>query len=142
MQQLGARCVKIPGKPRPSAALRLQDMPYREWLRKAFPHLAEPALSETQRHVRPLRFRAGETVVREGDSADRFYIIKQGDVTVTRRDETGRDAVLATLGPGQFFGEMGLLADTPRTASVHAKTELEVLALDRETFRRALAHAE
>jgi CRP-like cAMP-binding protein len=116
-------------------------MPHREWLRKAFPHLAEPALSETQRHVRTLRFPAGETVVREGDSADRFYIIKQGDVTVTRRDETGQDAVLATLGPGQFFGEMGLLADTPRTASVQARTDLEVLALDREAFRRVVEQA-
>ena len=113
-------------------------MPYRAWLRKAFPHLAEPGLSEMQRHVRPLRFRAGEAVLRQGDSADRFYIIRHGEVTVTQRDETGRDAVLATLGPGQFFGEMGLLADTPRTASVHARTELEVLTLDRETFRRVL----
>jgi Cyclic nucleotide-binding domain len=113
-------------------------MPHREWLRKAFPHLAEPALSETQRHIRTLRFPAGETVVREGDSADRFYIIKEGEVAVTRRDRAGREAALATLGPGQFFGEMGLLEDAPRTASVHAKTDLEVLALDREAFRRVV----
>ena len=117
-------------------------MPHREWLRKAFPHLPEPALSETQHHVHPLHFRAGETVVREGDSPDRFYIIKHGDVTVTRRDETGRDAVLATLGPGQFFGEMGLLADMPRTASVHATTDLEVLAPDREAFRAVVERSE
>ena len=113
-------------------------MPYREWLRKAFPHVAEPTLGEAQRHVRTLRYRAGETVVRQGDSADRFYIITHGDVTVSHRDEAGREALLATLGPGQFFGEMGLLADTPRTASVHAATDLEVLALDREAFRGLL----
>ena len=118
-------------------------MAYREWLRKAFPHAAEPALSETQRHAQALSYRAGETVIRQGDPSDRFYIITAGEVTVSQRDEAGREAVLATLGPGQFFGEVGLLADTPRTASVragsdravHAETDLEVLALDREAFR-------
>ncbi len=48
---------------------------------------------------------------------------------------------MGTLGPGQFFGEVGLLAGTPRTASVRAVTALELLAVEGETFRALLAHS-
>jgi hypothetical protein len=109
---------------------------YDEWLAKAFPHASEQELAQTTHRLQTLRYAAGDTVVRQGDAADRFYIITAGEVGVTRKQEAGQEVELATLGPGQFFGEVGLLAHRPRTASVRARTDLEVLALDREDFGR------
>jgi uncharacterized RDD family membrane protein YckC len=74
-------------------------------------------------------------VVRQGDLADNFYIIARGQASVTHRDPSGREVELATLGPGEFFGEIGLLHRTPRTATVRAKTNLEVLALGSDALR-------
>lgn len=107
---------------------------YNEWLAKAFPHVAEDRLVEATSHLQALKLSAGATLVRQGDAADRFYIITQGEVAVTHRDEAGQENPVATLGPGQFFGEMGLLANAPRTATVTARTDVEVLAMDRNTF--------
>lgn len=111
---------------------------YDEWLARALPHLPEALLIEATNRLQPVRFAAGETVIRQGDAADRFYIITQGQVNVTRRDQAGQEVPLATLGPGQFFGEIGLLTHGPRIASVKAKTPLEALALDQDTFRRVV----
>ena len=107
---------------------------HEEWLARALPHLPEQVLAELTGRLQVLRFAPGEAVVRQGDPADRFYIIARGEARVTRRDPDGREVELATLEPGQYFGEIGLLADTPRTATVRAATGLEVLALDRAAF--------
>ena len=115
---------------------------YDDWLARAFPRLSKPLLTATSSRAESLQFAAGDAVVRQGDPADRFYIITQGEVTVTRQDKAGREVQVATLGPGQFFGEIGLLADSPRNATVAARTPIEVLALDRETFRRVAESSE
>ncbi len=115
---------------------------YDEWLAKAFPHLSEELLTQTTSQLESMSFAAGETVVEQGGGADRFYIITRGQVNVTREDQDGRQVELATLGPGQFFGEIGLLAHTPRTATVRAWTPLEVLALNREAFRQMVRSSE
>jgi CRP-like cAMP-binding protein len=99
-------------------------------------------LTATSNRAESLQFAAGDAVVRQGDPADRFYIITQGEVTVTRQDPSGTEVQVATLGPGQFFGEIGLLADAPRNATVAARTPIEVLALDRETFRSVTESSE
>jgi hypothetical protein len=109
---------------------------YDEWLARAFPHLSQEMLTETTEELTYRHFQPGETVLRQGELADRFYIITQGEVSVTRQDREGQEIQVATLGPGKFFGEIGLLADRPRTATVRAQTQVELLALDRETFRR------
>lgn len=115
---------------------------YDEWLARAFPHLPAPALAEATSRLQSLRFAPGEAVVRQGDPADRFYIITRGEAEVLQRDAAGREAHLRTLGPGQFFGEIGLLAHTPRTATVRATSALEVLVLDREAFRGLVERSE
>jgi hypothetical protein len=115
---------------------------YDDWLARAFPRLSEPLLMATTNRAESLQFAAGDAVVRQGDPADRFYIVTRGEVTVTRQDQAGEEVQVATLGPGQFFGEIGLLANTPRTATVAARTPIEVLALDRETFRRVAESSE
>jgi hypothetical protein len=115
---------------------------YDDWLARAFPRLSLPLLTATSNRAESLQFPAGAAVVRQGDTADRFYIITQGEVTVTRQDQDGKEVQVATLRPGQFFGEVGLLADAPRNATVAARTPIEVLALDRETFRQVAESSE
>lgn len=74
---------------------------------------------------------AGHFVFREGDAGSEMYIIEWGSVEVLR---AGRDQPLATLGPGDFFGEMAILEDQPRFASVRALTATRLLKVDRAAF--------
>lgn len=76
---------------------------------------------------------AGEVVLREGEESDRFYIIESGLVEVTQAF-----AVLRREGPGDFFGEIGLLRDVPRTATITAVEDTELLALERDDFLSAV----
>lgn len=82
------------------------------------------------------RYPAGAFVFRQGDRGDRVYLIIGGTAEV-RRTEGGRNQVLAELGPGQFFGELAVLNDVPRAASVQATSELEVAWLDAAWIRSA-----
>ncbi len=114
---------------------------YDEWVKKALPHLSEQMLVETTNQLRPVRFAAGEQILRQGDLPDRFYIVTKGEAVVRRQDKPGQERELATLSPGQYFGEIGLLSLAPRTASVYAKTPVELLALDRDTFNKVVANS-
>ena len=62
---------------------------------------------------------AGEVIVREGGPADKYFIVIEGEVEVLREAE-GQAEKLDTLGPGQFFGEVAIMRDMPRTATVRA----------------------
>jgi CRP-like cAMP-binding protein len=73
---------------------------------------------------------AGYTLVREGDWAYEFFAIEEGTVEVRRGDQ-----LLAELGPGDFFGEMGLMADTRRNATVKATTPVKVVVMTAQNFR-------
>ncbi|HEU5045601.1 MAG TPA: MFS transporter [Nocardioidaceae bacterium] len=76
---------------------------------------------------------AGMVVLREGEESDRFYIIESGLVEVTQAG-----AVLRQEGPGDFFGEIGLLRDVPRTATIIAVQATRLLALERDDFLAAV----
>lgn len=115
---------------------------YNEWLAKALPHASQELLTETTNQLETLEFAAGDMILRQGDPADRFYIVARGEVVVTRRDPAGQEVQVATLGSGQYFGEIGLLSHMPRTASVWAKTDVEVLALDQDEFRWLVSSSE
>lgn len=97
------------------------------------PRLEQLALALVER-----RAAAGETIIRQGDPGDDFYLVAAGRVRVTVDG-----APAGELGPGEGFGEIALLRDTPRTATVEAVDETSLLLLDRQEFRSALAgHAE
>ncbi len=82
-----------------------------------------------------LMFEAGEELFREGDPADGAYIIEKGDVEVLT-GQNGRMIKVGTLGKSDLFGEMALIMNETRTATIRAATHLEVLKIDAEVFLR------
>ena len=78
--------------------------------------------------------RAGEVVVRQGDPADRFYIIESGSFVVRQSAPDGTDRELRRLAADEVFGELGLLNAAPRSATVEAVTDGLVLALEGQAF--------
>jgi MFS family permease len=98
-----------------------------------FAPLAEEVVERLARTLLPVEAAQGTVVVRQGEPGDRFYIVRSGvmDVVVD-----GRSA--GEVGPGQGFGEIALLRDVPRTASVVARTDVVLAALAREPFLEAV----
>jgi CRP/FNR family transcriptional regulator, cyclic AMP receptor protein len=87
----------------------------------------------------PRSFPAGTRVFHEGDSSDACYIVKEGSFRVTREHSDGRAITLATLGPGEIFGELAMLDGDERSASAEALTDGELLALPAGDVRSLLA---
>jgi CRP-like cAMP-binding protein len=83
-------------------------------------------------------FPAGVRVFHEGDRSDACYLVRRGDLRVTREHPDGRAITLATLGPGDIFGELAMLDGQARSASVETLTEAELLALPAADVRRLL----
>jgi MFS family permease len=94
-----------------------------------FQPLPLPAIEQLARGLEPVHVSAGQAVFRQGDPADRFYVIEAGAA-----DVVGDGRVLTKLGPGDGFGEIALLRRVPRTATVRAATDLELQALTCDRF--------
>ncbi len=86
--------------------------------------LPEPVLNQLARALQAVSFPAGAEIIRQGEEGDRFYVIERGEVEVAGR----------RLGPGEGFGEIALLRDVPRTATVTAATDVVLQALERDDF--------
>jgi glucose-6-phosphate 1-dehydrogenase len=84
--------------------------------------------------LKPVVFRPGELVIRKGEIGRELYLISRGEVEVL--DDAGK--VVATLGEGNFFGEIGLLMSTPRTATIRANSYCDFFMLDKSDFTRVL----
>lgn len=87
----------------------------------------------------PRSFPAGTRVFHEGDDSDACYIVKEGSFRVTREHSDGRAITLATLGPGEIFGELAMLDGDQRSASAEALTDGDLLALPANDVRALLA---
>ena len=99
--------------------------------------LGYAALSEVRARLRSIvemRFKAGDIIFRQGDYPDRLYIIGKGEVDVVQETPEKPEVVLTRLGKDQFFGEIGILNDSPRSATVRAATDVEVLSIHRSYF--------
>jgi len=84
------------------------------------------------------RFKRAETIVEQGKKSDALYIILTGRARVMSTDSRGREVILATLQPGDYFGEMSLIDDEPHSATVRTEIQTDVLTLGREAFSRCL----
>jgi CRP/FNR family cyclic AMP-dependent transcriptional regulator len=99
-----------------------------------FHGLGRKELERLERVVRRRRYEAGETIVREGESGIAFYVLASGSAQVTQRGPDGAERAVRTLAPGDGFGEMALLAERPRTASITSLEPVECLVLHRMDF--------
>ncbi len=99
----------------------------------------QPAALEPIAKVAMLRrVPRGSTVVMAGDSTDFVYIILSGSLKVLVNDEDGREVILSLIGPGELFGEMGVIDDTPRSATVVAAAASELVVIAKSDFRRVM----
>ena len=103
-----------------------------------FSGLEESELDRLARVAGRRRVGRGEQVVRAGETADALLIMLTGRAKVTNFDEEGREVILAWLGPGEFFGEMGLIDDSPRSANVIAVENCELMVLGKQEFQRCM----
>jgi CRP/FNR family cyclic AMP-dependent transcriptional regulator len=95
---------------------------------------------ETMSRISSLRqVSRGNTVLREGDHTDNIYFIVNGALKVLVSDEEGREVILSILGPGEMFGEMGVLDDHPRSATVIATQSSDLVLVNKGDFQRFLA---
>eukprot|EP01017_Pseudomicrothorax_dubius_P013268 TRINITY_DN1577_c0_g1_i1.p1 TRINITY_DN1577_c0_g1~~TRINITY_DN1577_c0_g1_i1.p1 ORF type:complete len:351 (-),score=142.75 TRINITY_DN1577_c0_g1_i1:143-1195(-) len=88
--------------------------------------------------LKPMKFRAGEYVVKEGENGDTFFFIEDGEAYATKKRPDNTQETVYNYKVGDYFGELALLKNTPRAASIRAKTDLSVVALDRFSFKRLL----
>ena len=116
-----------PPSPFETTLLRVAKLPLFAGVR---PSRLEAALG----HVRPIEVSPGQVIVRQGEPADRFYIIVSGSYTVSQATDAGTDVVLRHLGPDQVFGELGLLNRTARTATVTADEAGTLLEMNGDEF--------
>lgn len=108
-----------------------------------------PILSELTQYERltvadalePVEYKEGEAVVKQGTDGDDFFMIVEGSADVVKKVD-GKESVVNSLAQGGFFGEIALLTNSPRQASVIAKTHLKCVKLDRSSFMRVLGPIE
>jgi CRP/FNR family cyclic AMP-dependent transcriptional regulator len=104
-----------------------------------FAVLTESQLEVLTSVVSRKSFPRGTTIIAAGDMTDSLYVIISGRLKVMMSDDDGGEVILAILGPNEFFGEMGLLDDAPRSASVVAIEPCELLSLSKQNFKKCMA---
>jgi CRP/FNR family transcriptional regulator len=121
----------VPGTTEQSAVELLRSVPL-------FADLEEGELERFSQVAVPRTFPAGTRVFHEGDSSDACYIVSEGNFRVTREHSDGRAITLATLGPGEIFGELAMLDGDTRSASAESITDGTLLALPANDVRSLL----
>ena len=104
-----------------------------------FAVLPEAQLTLLTRVVGRKSYPRNSTIIAAGDPTDALYIVISGRLKVMMSDDEGREVILAILGQGEFFGEMGLVDDEPRSATVIAIEPCELLTIARIDFKKCLA---
>jgi len=88
--------------------------------------------------IQEKKFSAGEIVFREGENADKLYLVISGEVIIAKSLRSGQEKILATIGPNQIFGEMAFFLTTKRTATVRAKSPAWLGFLERDYFLKTV----
>lgn len=128
-----------PARPSPLASSNIKALPLElvDRLRSfpLFQATPESFLFEVGQHLRPQLHAPNDYILTEGDDAKAIYWLVRGAVSVTSRDG---ESIYAELKPGAFFGEIGVLMDRPRTATIIARTRCMLVVLTKEDFRNIL----
>ncbi|AUX21839.1 uncharacterized protein SOCEGT47_023340 [Sorangium cellulosum] len=103
--------------------------------------LPPPLLERLATLTKTCHYMVGEVVIRQGAVGHELFIVQSGEVSVVVGREGGSTAEVARLGPGKFFGEMSLMTGEPRSATIQAVSDCELVKVDKEAFHEILAAA-
>jgi len=106
-----------------------------------FAGLTEPQFEQLAVGSARRSYPKGRTIVSEGEPSQSMYILLAGRAKVQRSDSEGKEVILAVLGSGEYFGEMSLIDDSPRSASVITLESSEFIAVSKEAFKAMLAQS-
>jgi putative peptide zinc metalloprotease protein len=104
-----------------------------------FAVLSPQQIGALVKHMGRIRVEARRAIVRQGEARHHFYVIVEGQVAVSVRDEAGQEKLVSRLGRGEHFGETALYTDQPYAATHWAQTPVELLTLDEPTFDKMVA---
>ncbi len=99
-----------------------------------FSEMDEQEVAGIRAIMEEMKFKPGQVIIREGEFGNLFYVITEGYAEIIIRDAGGAELVLHKAGPGDFFGELSMLTNEPRSARVRALESLTALALERDDF--------
>src|SRR6188474_2612463 len=119
------------------AEIELREVPL-------FSEMDEQEVAGIRAIMQEMKFKAGQVIIREGEIGDLFYVITEGHAEILIHDADGAELLLHEVGPGDFFGELSMLTNEPRSARVRAVEHVTTLALKRDDFfefLRTHAHA-
>ena len=105
-----------------------------------FQHLNDAALAELGDELQWFALPGGASLFEEGDTSDAFYVLKSGSVGAFRKDDNGNAQLVGVVAAGETVGEVGMIVDMPRNASVRALRDSELLRLSREAFDNLVNH--
>jgi len=103
-----------------------------------FKHIQEKNLKLVSNLLKEREFKKGDTIVKQGDSGVGLFIIKSGKVKIMKKLSDGKEIDIAVHGEGEFFGELSVLDDKPRTASVIALENVQTVAMTHWEFKALL----
>jgi CRP-like cAMP-binding protein len=106
---------------------------------RLFRDLGADLVTEIVRSMAPRRYRRGEVIFHQGDPGDALHIVARGRVKIVLTSPEGDEAIIATVRPGDFFGELTLIDGAPRSATATAVEPVGTLVLARDRFRELLA---
>src|SRR5690349_18411600 len=111
-----------------------------QYLRRVplFAHLSDADLNRLAEAARERNYPRNSVILFEDDPGDALYVVATGQVKVVLIGEDGREVILSVLHEGNFFGEMALIDDEPRSAHVIAMADSNLLVLRREDFQRRM----
>lgn len=104
-----------------------------------FAELDDKELGDIAAVAKPRRYAKDDVIFHADESGDVFCLIREGKVKITMISPEGKEIILSMMGPGEFFGEMALLDDEPRSATVVATEPLELVTIWRSDFLQILA---
>ena len=119
------------------AEIELREVPL-------FSEMDENEVAGIRDIMEEMKFKPGQVIIRENETGDLFYVVTEGQAEVLVRDADGSDIILHVAGPGDFFGELSMLTNQPRSARVRAVDQVTTLVLERDeffNFLRAHSHA-